>query len=484
MQHNIVEIDGGVARMPEFRMKNAVSVSIPAGEPLAIVGLNGSGKTMLVDILTGKHPLLMIEPKYDFSPHEGATASDNIRVVTFRDAYGGSEGFYQLRWNHGLQEDSLTVEEMLQRSCGGRAVPREIADTLCLAPLMGKHTIMLSSGELRRVQIAEMLQSLPALLIIDNPYIGLDVEARRQTTEFLSRISQSGRTTVVVVVSRAKDIPPFVDKVLPVREGREVMPIMKKDDFLRQEAAFTAGACELEPWQREAIRALPDTAEAGGPVVECRDISVGYGNRRILSHFSWTVKGGEHWALSGENGAGKSTLLSLICADNPQAYACDISLFGMKRGSGESIWDIKKRIGYVSPELFRAYRKNTTVARIAASGLYDNGSLFRNVSGEDMAKVMLWLRIFGIEGMAERNYLKLSSGEQRLVLLARAFVKDPELLVLDEPFHGLDDRSREMARAIISEFCSRRGKTLIMVSHYEEEYPSIIDHHLRLKKIN
>ena len=196
------------------------------------------------------------------------------------------------------------------------------------------------------------------------------------------------------------------------------------------------------------------------------------------------MKSGERWALNGENGAGKSTLLSLVCADNPRAYACNISLFGCKRGTGESIWDIKKKIGYVSPEMFRSYRRNMSVLKIAASGLSDtNGIYNREIDGDAREKVMFWLNICGIGNISDKNYLQLSSGEQRLVLLARAFVKDPELLVLDEPFHGLDRERRELSRSIIDTFCSRKGKTLIMVTHYEEEYPSTIDHRLRLKKL-
>ena len=94
-------------------------------------------------------------------------------------------------------------------------------------------------------------------------------------------------------------------------------------------------------------------------VVKLNKVSIRYGDRTILKELDWTVRRGEKWALSGENGAGKSTLLSLVCADNPQSYACDISLFGRKRGTGESIWEIKKHIGYVSPEMHRAYLKKS-----------------------------------------------------------------------------------------------------------------------------
>lgn len=485
--HNIIEINKAVARMPEFRLKEPADVVIPADTPLAIVGLNASGKTLLVDMLTGAHPLLGNEIKYDFSPSASNKASQNIKVVTFRDAYGSTGGdFYQLRWNHGLQEDSATVKDILKTVSSSDMLSEELSQVLGLEPLLEKKIIMLSSGELRRVQLAEVLQSAPRLLFIDNPYIGLDVNARKQTSDFLTKVAEKGKSTLVLIVSREKDIPDFIQRILPVSNGK-VYPICDKKDFLahlHKEEKSVSYAIDAE--RRNAILSLPDHENAanGSPVVECNNINISYGSRDIFKDFSWTVKSGERWALNGENGAGKSTLLSLVCADNPRAYACNISLFGCKRGTGESIWDIKKKIGYVSPEMFRSYRRNMSVLKIAASGLSDtNGIYNREIDDDAREKVMFWLNIFGIGNISDKNYLQLSSGEQRLVLLARAFVKDPELLVLDEPFHGLDRERRELSRSIIDTFCSRKGKTLIMVTHYEEEYPSTIDHRLRLKKL-
>ena len=209
-------------------------------------------------------------------------------------------------------------------------------------------------------------------------------------------------------------------------------------------------------------------------------VCIRYGERTILKDLDWTILNGERWALSGQNGAGKSTLLSLVCADNPQSYACDIRLFGLTRGSGESIWDIKKHIGYVSPEMHRAYQKNLPAIRIVASGLKDSVGLYVKPNEQEYETCRWWMDIFGLKGMEDRPFLKLSSGEQRLVLLARAFVKDPELLILDEPLHGLDDNNRKLIKEIIDTFCQRRNKTLIMVTHYKEELPSCIDHSLTL----
>ena len=211
-------------------------------------------------------------------------------------------------------------------------------------------------------------------------------------------------------------------------------------------------------------------------------VSIKYGNRTILKDQDWEVRNGEKWALFGPNGAGKSTLLSLIYADNPQSYANTLYLFDRKRGSGESIWDIKKRIGYVSPEMHLFYMENVPVLNIVSSGFFDSIGLFRKCTERQQQVALAWMRVFGIEELKDRSFLTLSSGEQRLALLARAFVKDPDLFILDEPLHGLDDRNRQLTREIISAFCRRKDKTMIMVTHYAEELPDVITHNLFLKK--
>jgi molybdate transport system ATP-binding protein len=223
-----------------------------------------------------------------------------------------------------------------------------------------------------------------------------------------------------------------------------------------------------------------DDVAIGDSVIDFRDVTLRYGDRVIFEHLDWSVLRGERWALHGRNGSGKSALLALVCADNPQSYACDITLFGKRRGTGESIWDIKRRIGYVSPEMHRAYLKDLPSIEIVASGLHDSIGLYKRPRPEQMGICKEWMRVFGIEDLAERTFLTLSSGEQRLVLLARAFVKDPELLILDEPLHGLDTANREWVRKVIDTFCSRPDKTLIMVSHYLDELPTCITHHKTL----
>lgn len=217
-------------------------------------------------------------------------------------------------------------------------------------------------------------------------------------------------------------------------------------------------------------------------IISFNHVTIRYGERTILKDLDWTVLQGEHWSLSGQNGSGKSTLLSLVCADNPQSYACNISLFGHKRGSGESIWDIKRHIGYVSPEMHRSYRHNIPAIEIVASGLKDTVGLYTHPTEQERKQCRKWLDILGIIHLENRNFLEMSSGEQRLVLLARAFVKEPDLLILDEPLHGLDDENRKMVKALVDQYCENPMVTLIYVTHYQEELPQCIDHSIFLER--
>ena len=403
----------------------------------AIYGPNASGKTQYVEKMRRQ------------------MASDKVRYVAFRDSYGVAtdQAYYlQLRWNqHDIDAETPTVAQLLEkafRETGDdtperRRQQQHLYETFGLSELLDRYIITLSSGELRKFQLARTLLSQPHTLIIDNPFIGLDAATRDQLRNLLRQLSETDNLHIYIVVSRRKDIPDYVTDVVDLSQDTDA----------------------------------PE-------VISFHDVTIRYGDRTILSHLDWTVRRGEHWALSGQNGAGKSTLLSLVCADNPQRYACDIRLFGHRQGeAGMSIWDIKRRIGYVSPEMHRSYHRDLPALHVVASGLKDTVGLYVRPSSEERQQCLWWMRLFGVDHLAERSFLHLSSGEQRIILVARAFVKDPELLILDEPLHGLDDRGRQLVLRLIEAFCSRPEKTLIFVSHYREEWPSCIDHEIYLKRV-
>ena len=405
-----------------------------------IFGTNGSGKSTYIGNLRG-----------------------NFQYLTFRDSYGAEDsGYYlQQRWNSSEYDEVPLVKESLGVVADSH-FQNEIFAIFGIEEMQDKPLILLSSGELRKFQLAKAILRQPETLIIDSPFIGLDEFARGQVASLLRMIHDSGSTNLILVLSREEDIPDFADEV--VRFDRTDSP----SSTTAQAAAAVAARLSRTPEFSEAVK--------------LNKVCIHFDQRTILQDLDWTVKVGEKWALEGPNGAGKSTLLSIICADIPQAYACDVTLFGRKRGTGESIWDIKKHIGFVSPELHRAYCRNVPVLDVVASGLHDRQGMYVATDESMIPDCEFWLDAFGILGLRDRAFTRISSGEQRLALLARAFVKDPELLILDEPLHGLDNSNRERVKAIINAFCSRHGKTLIMVSHYKGDFPQCITNHLKLSK--
>lgn len=479
--------------MVEWRMAEPVDFSLCDGEHLAIVGPNGGGKSMLVDILTGRHPLLPEFPRYDFTPSKKELVSENIRHISFRDTYGGDNDrtyFLQQRWNQmEIDQETPTAGDLLEeayRMANDDTPERQewkerLYNLLGLNYLLDKYVILLSSGELRKLKLASALFSEPRVLIIENPFIGLDATTRDQLKTLLKTLADERALQIVLVLSKSDDIPDFITHVVEVRDMK-VMPKQELADYKARRLSYPARLLSEEKAQR--LLSLPSDEKDyhADEVVKMTHVSIRYGERTILKDVNWTVRNGERWALSGKNGSGKSTLLSLVCADNPQGYAADIALFGIPRGSGESIWDIKKHIGYVSPEMHRAYQRNMPAMRIVASGLKDSVGLYVKPDDDDYKKCRWWMDIFGIASLAERSFLQLSSGEQRLVLLARAFVKDPQLLILDEPLHGLDDENRRMVKEIVDVFCQRQNKTLIYVTHYQEELPRCITHQMCLTR--
>lgn len=461
-----------------YSFNHPLNISLEQGENWIVYGPNGSGKTFLTETMRSSYKLKSGKITYNFNNTRSQRACDNISYVTFLDQYTGSVNTgataYQMRWNQGVIDEIFEprVKDSLHKL---DRLPEELRNTLLsrlnISDMMERTVISLSSGEFRRFQLVQILVNNPTVLIIDNPYIGLDTEGRQTVASLLDDIMKVLHITLILVMSRMPQSLSGFTHAIEVDDGNVSKISVEEFKKKHQDSKIT------EKKNNIAKSTNPNI------VMEAKNISIRYGARTIIKDFSLQIREGEHWAIKGQNGSGKSTLLSLICADNPQGYACDITLFGRKRGTGESIWDIKKNIGFVSPEMFRSYRRNIPVKDIVASGLYDTNGLFRKAKEEDYAQITHWMDVFDINKWADRSYLTLSSGEQRLVLLCRAFVKTPPLLILDEPFHGLDEANRLKAKEIISNYCSNPKHTLIMVSHYDEDFPSEIDHILQLTKI-
>ena len=474
----MIKIEGTEVRQAAFQIEGLDGLSIEQGEQIAIVGDNAAGKSLLVGILTKAYPMKGGTVRYDFGGESAAMDYQKIKLISFRDSYGAddAEYYYQQRWNSNDVLGRKTVRDELSPSS---EMERAAWYSLFgIDQLLDKQLLLLSSGEMRKFRLAKALSEMPRLLIMDNPFIGLDAPSREGLRKLLEAISLEGCVQLVLVLSRAEEIPSFVTHVLPLSD-KTCLPKVSKAAFLAERQSPISQE-RIDKSLALLASFAADTPASSSSIVEMDDVCIRYGEKEILKNIHLHIRSGEKWALSGSNGSGKSTLLSLICADNPQSYACKITLFGRKRGSGESIWDIKKRIGYVSPEMQRSYQQNLPVVDIVASGLYDTLGLYMKISDEQRAVSLRWMEVFGIDHLAARDFLRLSSGEQRMVLLARAFVKSPELLILDEPLHGLDTHNRRLAIAIIEAYTAQPSKTAIIVSHYPEELPSTITHRLCL----
>jgi molybdate transport system ATP-binding protein len=388
--------------------------------------------------------------------------------------------YYQQRFNSFDAEDAATVaacvpELFVQAGLNPNRKINEIHSLFALDDLKERRLLQLSNGEHKRLQLAQALLSAPHLLLLDAPFTGLDAGNRSLLEAALAALTAQG--IAVVVTCPESRIPPFVQEVL-LLDGSGKGAVYNVQDF--KAAILNKPMPKLDA---ALLQTLVHVSEQHRFVyaVKMSGVHIRYSDKVILQNINWKVQRGERWSLSGPNGAGKSTLLSLITADNPQAYANEIYLFDRRRGSGESIWDIKRKIGFVSPELHLHFDKDATVFDTIASGFFDTIGLFRKVTQGQAAQVSGWLQLLNLTGIANRMLWQQPLGIQRLVLLARAMVKAPALLVLDEPLQGLDETQSAMIKTIVDLICSHTEQTLIFVSHYTEDLPGCIDHYLGLE---
>lgn len=481
----VVNIKDVVTRLPELRFNRPLNWEIREGQQWAVIGPNGAGKTLIADVMQRKFAFKEGDVVFGY---EGKV-SEQVKSIAFKDIYSLADcrnSYYQQRWHSTETDEMPTIEDVLKEYAGTTEL-QTILHLFGIEELLPKRLVFLSSGELRKFLIVRTLLSRPRILILDNPFIGLDASSRELLINMLQQMTRLKGVQVVLLLSNPGDIPEMVTDVLPVCD-RVCLPSQSREQFLNDTALiaelFPSEGCgfttEVEavqlPFDENKVPSLHEVT------LRMERVSIKYGSRTILKELDWEVRNGEKWALFGPNGAGKSTLLSLVYADNPQSYANTLYLFDRKRGSGESIWEIKKRIGYVSPEMHLYYMENVPTRNIVGSGFFDSIGLYRKCNEEQESIALAWMRIFGIEGLKERSFLTLSSGEQRLALLARAFVKDPDLIILDEPLHGLDISNKKKVAHIIELFCSRPGKTLIYVTHYPHELPACVDKRFELVK--
>jgi molybdate transport system ATP-binding protein len=464
-------LEGVSVQMGDALLLDHLDWTIRRGEQWAITGPSGSGKTLLAHVLLGRH----------FATGRiSGPAHHRISIVEqqhrFRNRPGTTALYYQQRFNASDADKTITVEqELADAGWTGQGLP----DTLHILPLLQKPLIQLSNGENKRLQLAIALLGDPELLILDNPFLGLDAEGRDTLHAIIDGLAL--RAVQLLLITSAHELPASITQVAQLDKGKWVFRGPRTDFHPADQRVETA---LLDPGILHKLRSA--LAENGQPefshAVRMVNTTIRYGENTILKNINWEVRKGQRWNVAGPNGAGKSTLLSLITADNPQAYANEIWLFDRRRGTGETIWDIKKRIGFVSPELHLYFDISATGFEVVASGLFDTVGLFRMLTPEQEALVGLWMRLLSLDDLRTRRLAQLSTGQQRRILLARALIKNPPVLILDEPCQGLDEEQTAWFRALITALCVAFDTTLIYVSHYRQELPACIDHFLRLEK--
>ncbi len=384
----------------------------------------------------------------------------------FRTAPASTAHYYQERFNLLGAEDSFTVRQFLSGSAeqgfGNSWTFDSITDRLRLKQLLDKLMIMLSNGETRHVMIAAAMIKNPLILLLDHPFAGLDTNARQDMRSLIGEVARAGQKVIIAVST--DEIP---DSVTHVALFEGTAPIYSGPRGNLKVPHKKRSSSMIDVGQLSAM--FPASHEKHEIAVGMSNVSVRYGERLILENINWTVRQSERWLISGPNGAGKSTLLALINGDHPQAYANKIILFDRLKGSGESIWAIKRRIGFVSPELFRYFPAGQTCFDVVASGLYDFPTYSH--SPENRKRVEDWLRCVGLEKFSGKMLSEVAISTQRLCLLLRALIKGPSLLILDEPYEGLRRSEQEAFMTLIDQVCKATDVTLIMVSHYTDQVP-------------
>lgn len=470
-----IRLTNVVPRIPDVAFSVPFSFTMNKGEVWTFYGPNGSGKTLLSEVISGRYGMSSGTIDYPFMEEERNKTKafiyprQFIKTIHFQSTYSFSDfrdAYYQQRFNVYEVDWYPTVQEILQPA-DDLCWLEKVIDVFQLAPLLTHRLITLSSGQLRRLLIAKAMLEKPRMMVFDNPFIGLDEATRMMMNDVFAALCEQG-TQLLCLVADARDIPACSTHLLHLDACRPVYAGPLKN--------YVVPAVKNPPVRPYIFNQMSLGSEDFNAVVAMQHLCIQYEGLVFQPDITWQILRGEKWALLGPNGAGKSTLLSYIFADNPQAYSLPIWLFDKKRGSGESIWEIKKRIGYTSSEMHLYYRENVPCLKVVQSGYFDSVGLYQRCTEQQTRQALLLMETLGVAHLAEKPFLKVSAGEQRVLLFARALIKNPQLLILDEPFHGMDTGNKQRCLHLINDFASQSNKSLIFVTHYRNEIPMCVSH--------
>lgn len=309
-----------------------------------------------------------------------------------------------------------------------------------------------SAGEQKKEFLKYCLNQKPDYLILDNPFDHLDQASRKNLANTLEELSKS--LGFIQLVNRSEDLLSFVPNKAQITD----------DSFVTKPIETPKKSTE-EKHTTQIPKPLHSYENKDKVLVKMDGVSVSYNERPIVDSIFWTIQQGEFWQLVGPNGSGKSTLLSMITGENPKGYGQELYLFGRKKGSGESIWDIKKNIGTFSTSMTQLFKRNHTLEQMVLSGFFDSIGLYTQPTILQKQIAAQWLEVIGMTSLKNKSFLQLSLGQQRVILIVRAVIKHPPLIILDEPLDGLDDHNSVLVTDLINLLIQETNMTIIYVSH-------------------
>ncbi len=479
------------------------------GEVWLVTGPNGSGKADFLNALAGAGNGDAGVGGVKITPNnEGLFSdifSDSTDVVSLERAA-------RLIQEERENDESDYIEGGVDHGRSGRVfigqalkgdashLENEPAIKLCgIEKILDRGLKYMSTGEIRRTLLARALLSGKKLLILSDPFAGLDVQSRTILLDFFDSVARRGGSgagagsahpQIILGLERWHEVPDAVTHVIEFADKKVSFCGPRREyEKLISERAAAAKAGEEKDKQdfQEGFAELAQTGEAaaentGDFLVEMHDVNVGWDDHKVLRNLNWSLRRGQHWLVRGPNGSGKTTFLELITGDNMQVFSNDIRIFGNRRGSGETIWDIKKRLGIVSYRLHVEYRMlgGTSLLAVIISGFRDSIGLYDQPSDLEIATAKKWLALGGFEGRESENFGNLSYGEQRAVLILRSAVKNPEILILDEPCHGLDENYRSKILQLMELIGKGGTTTMLHVTHDPSEVLPCEKHILEL----
>ena len=447
---------------------------VQSGQHWVISGGNGAGKSALIAALTGTGNI--ISGQLQGLP-------ERIGVVSF----AAQEALI----NQERQKDDADILDVISigtpvrniifDDCLDPQTAQKLITKFALDYLLDRAFRKLSTGESRKVMLVRALSCKPQLLLLDEPFEGLDIDTFAMLQDYLQELAL--QVPMIMVLNRFDEIPAFITHIAYMERGQLLHQIDKQDTeaYNNLYQLLHLKTTELSVPACDPLSSIP-ILDPSQPLVRLTDLTIKYDEFVLIDKLNWTIEPNQHWQLSGPNGAGKTAVLSIITGDHPQCYNNDILVFGFQRGQGESIWQIKQFIGYVSTALQWEYRVQISLRNVIISGFYDSIGLYSKASDRQKSIADQWLALLGMSDRADQPFQKLSYGDQRLLLIARAMVKHPPLLILDEPCLGLDDINRQLVLALIEKICAGSETAVIYVNHHPQDKIAGIENYLALAK--